>query len=86
MTFLIDRVKRLEKRILTAPNDGVLWVKELTKGSYQIEKPRAWEEPDSVYRVPEEDFGRVVDDAYLEKYCVVMIEATSGLIMRVYHD
>ena len=87
MSYLLQRIRRVERRIPQPPNDGVSWVRQLADGRYRIEKPESWNEPDTVCRVPDADFGKVVDDAYLERFAVAIVESDAEpLILRVYHN
>lgn len=86
MGGILERIRRIERRIPRPPNDGVIWVRQVSKGRYEVEKPESWNEPDTVYRVPDADFGKVVDDAYLEKYAVAIVDSDDGPTIRVYHN
>ena len=87
MSFILQRIRRIEKLMPQAPNDAIVWVHELSRGRYRVERPEYIKQPYIINRVPEDDFGKIVNDAYLEKYAVVIIESDGApLRMTLFHN
>ena len=81
MKNIISRLSKLEAAAKSLKPAELLWVERLENGKYRVEEPDYRNNPSCTAPSQEDIYGRVVDEAFLEKFTLVLIhDAMTGVL------